>query len=37
LDGVPVNKKAIPLTDDGRVHHVRILMGRADDPVERRP
>ena len=37
LDGVPVNKKAIPLTDDRCVHRVRILMGRADDPVERRP
>ena len=34
LDGLAVNREAIPLVDDGRVHHVRVLMG---DPSSRAP
>jgi cyclic beta-1,2-glucan synthetase len=29
LDGAAVDAAAIPLVDDGRVHHVRILLGKA--------
>jgi len=31
LDGLTVNATAIPLVDDGGVHHVRIVMGEVDD------
>jgi cyclic beta-1,2-glucan synthetase len=31
LDGLAVNIAAIPLVDDGRVHHVRVLMGHVRD------
>ena len=27
LDGTPVDNRAIPLTDDGGTHHVRIVLG----------
>jgi len=29
LDGIAVDAAAIPLADDGQVHHVRIVLGRA--------
>ena len=29
LDGEVVNAAAIPLVDDGRVHHVRIVLGHS--------
>jgi cyclic beta-1,2-glucan synthetase len=32
LDGLTVNREAIPLVDDGRVHRVRIVIGDAPDP-----
>jgi cyclic beta-1,2-glucan synthetase len=28
LDGVAVDPKAIPLTDDGATHHVRVVLGK---------
>jgi len=31
LDGLTVNSEAIPLVNDGRVHHVRVFMGDARD------
>jgi cyclic beta-1,2-glucan synthetase len=38
LDGLPVDAAAIPLTDDGRTHVVRVVLGaslRAASPVGR--
>jgi cyclic beta-1,2-glucan synthetase len=35
LDGLAVNREAIPLVDDGRVHDVRIVLGDAPDPGKR--
>jgi cyclic beta-1,2-glucan synthetase len=37
LDGLTVNREAIPLVDDGRVHHVRILMGDVRDLAKAEP
>ena len=34
LDGVSVDRLAIPLTDDGHLHHVEIILGREDEPVQ---
>jgi cyclic beta-1,2-glucan synthetase len=32
LDGLLVDREAIPLLDDGRVHHVRIVLGEVPGP-----
>jgi hypothetical protein len=37
LDGLTVDRQAIPLVDDGRVHHVRILMGGMRDVETKEP
>jgi hypothetical protein len=29
LDGVPVDHLAVPLVDDGQVHHVVVVLGEA--------
>ena len=36
LDGRSVDPRAIPLTDDGELHHVRVLLGPRGDSRERR-
>ena len=37
LDGLAVDREAIPLIDDGRVHHVRIVMGDVPDRAKAEP
>jgi len=37
LDRLTVDREAIPLVDDGRVHHVRILMGAVRDVEKAEP
>ena len=36
LDGVPVNPAAVPLTDDGQAHHLRVVLGAGKPAAGRR-